>query len=137
MKNNEFEVKYHKEFSAIENDNMISMEAEIELHDIIKTVSVLLTNSAINSFEIEQCKTIFDNFLKMFDEEKFGIIPMRSIVEQTDFSSIVLDYKNDLPILLVDYGSGKVMIEFNKEYEIEKWGLDLSTLGLDGVKDGV
>jgi hypothetical protein len=137
MKNNEFEVKYLKEFSVIENDKWICMEAEIKLHGIIKSVSIHLTNTAIKAIEIEQCKTIFTNFLEMFEGEKFGIIPMRGVVEQTDFSSIVLDYKNDLPILLVDYGSGKVMIEFNKEYEIEKWGLDLSALGLDGVKDGV
>jgi hypothetical protein len=128
MKNNEFEVKYLKEFSVIENGKWINMEAEIELHDIIKTVSVLLTNTAIKAIEIEQCKTIFDNFLKMFDGEKFGIIPMHDVVKQTDFSSIILDYKNDLPILLVHYGSGKVIVEFNKEFEIEKWGIDLLAL---------
>jgi hypothetical protein len=123
MKNNEFEVKYLKEFSVIENDNEVSMEAVIELHDIIKNVSIHLTNTAIKAIQIEQCKTIFTNFLEMFEGEKIGIIPMHDIVEQTDFSSIVLDYKNDLPILLVDYGSGTVVVEFDGEFEMEKWGL--------------
>jgi hypothetical protein len=133
VNNNEFEVKYLKEFSVIENDKWISMEAEIELHDIIKTVSVLLTNTAIKAIEIEQCKTIIDNFLKMFDGEKFGIIPMHDVVKQTDFSNMVLDCENGIPTLLVHYVSGKVIVEFNKEYDVEKWGVDLSALGLDGV----
>jgi hypothetical protein len=45
-----------------------------------------------------------------------------------------LDYKNGIPTLSVHYGSGKVVVEFNSEFEIEKLGVDLSALGLDGVK---
>jgi hypothetical protein len=64
----------------------------------------------------------------MFEGEKFGIIPMHDVVEQTDFSSIVLDYKNCIPTLLVHYGSGKVVIEFDGEFGMEKWEFDLSKL---------
>lgn len=121
----ELETKSFHKFVVLENDNGKIIEAKIKLHGIYINVSIILSKNIIVNYEIDQCKNIISNFLKIFEGERWGIIPMKTIIKGINFSNIVMDYINGIITLIVHYQYSKknfyvFSIEFNNEYEIEK-----------------
>jgi hypothetical protein len=120
----DLEMKYFDRFDVLENDEGKIIESKIELHNIYINVSIILSKNIIAKYEIKQCINIINNFLKIYEGEKIGIIPMKEVLEGIDFSNIVIDYINGKIILIVYYYDLNINFEFNNKYEIEKINIE-------------
>ena len=108
-----------------ENADCVIMEAVVNINEFCINATILLTSSIIQFCGIDNCKNISNNFFRIFEERKIGIIPMKEIIEKTDFSNIFLDNRNNIILLsFSNYCFNKphndFIVEFNNEYEIVK-----------------
>ena len=109
-------------YSIIKKEDGIYIKSEIVILEISKTVSIFITNSIIHNFDVNQINSILNDFFEIFDDKKMGLLYMNEIVEMTNFSNMVLDYKNGIISLLVEFQKQKVGIDFDEHNSFKRKG---------------
>ena len=100
-----------------ETYNSVIIEVNACFHNININATILLTKNILQCFKIDDCKYVLNRFFNIFESKTMGIIPMEEIIRDTDFSNIVLDYKENKFIISVFYCCRKVVIEYTRDLE--------------------